>query len=484
MTGFHPYNKIQAPGKSMKENAESFRKVVRKAISGGADFGDLFHEKREDCRITVATASDLVTSFGYTEGTALRLIKDGSSRSVHLELPDEGELMLAAEMLRAEAYPGTHDVAQRQDFKKGPAGGEKRKNRKRSGHGFDASLQYASPVREIALEAESLLKKIVREAFAYSISASFYRQMVGIMNIEEEYVEDTREAALFKIEVSEGTGQDHVSFDLSYGFPSAERMVQDLRTEDVKSHLIRAYMKRRNAVSVPKGDVALVLAPGSGGVFFHEAVGHVFEADSPLLKRFWAESQNFHMGASLSVYDDPAAMERGGYIFDDEGVKGRKKAIIEDGRFVNFLDNVLTARKTGKIPLGNGRRKSFRDIPLPRLSAIFIGPGEDDPESIVKSTEKGLYASRFGSAFLDESSGDFYINLTEGNIIDRGKMGPSIREVVIKGNAFKIFRSIDRIGNDLSFDKTGLVCSKSGQALPSSVGAPTMRVASILVFPE
>ncbi len=460
---------------TMKNDEAFFRRTLNSLIVGSSDRADIFYERREDFRCTLSSSGGEMSAHGYIEGAALRLIRNGMARSIHIEAKGEEDLELAAKVLKENA---SFDQDSRLLHS-----AEKRPEKWNDASKNSVSIENGRSVQHLMRNVLASLKEFFRERFQYSLSSSFYRQEVKIMNINGEFVRDEREAALFRVAVTLSSEKDIIFSESSVGSGSAERMIEDLQPEEMARHLLISFMKKKSGVTSPSGEMPVVLSTGTAGIFFHEAAGHLFEADSALLSKFPEEVQKLDFGGKLSICDDPSCMDRGSYHSDDEGMKSRKKAVIEQGKLTSLLHSVLTARTHGVDPSGNGRRQSFRDDALPRASALYVEPSDSDPEEIVRSTKKGIYVTKLGDAFLDDSSGDFYIHVIEGAIIQNGKIGPHLQGAIIKGNAFEIFKKIDLIGNDLSFDATGLVCSKSGQALPSSVGAPTMRIASILVFP-
>ncbi len=452
-----------------------FRQILKSLLVGSSDRADIFYERRGDFRSALSSNGGEMSAFGYIEGAALRLIRNGSMCSIHNETSGTEDLELAAETLREGASLDKGSCTIRN--------GAQRQGKRKDASGKGISVDEGTAVQYRMHEVLASLKEYFRERFHYSISSSFYRQEVKIMNIDEEFVRDEREAALFRIAVSVHTGKDIISSESSIGSQSVKSLIDDLKPVEVAKDLLISCMKKKGGMVSPSGEMPVVLSTGTAGVFFHEAAGHLFEADSALFSKFQRELRSFDFGQKLSISDDPSCMERGSYRSDDEGMKSKKKAVIDRGKLVNLLHSVVTARKSQVEPSGNGRRQSFRDNALPRSSALYVEPSDTDPEAIVWSTKKGIYVTKLGDALLDDSSGDFYIHVTEGRIIQNGKIGQHLNDSIIKGNVFEIFKKIDLIGNDLSFDRTGLVCSKAGQALPSSVGAPTMRIASLLVFP-
>ncbi|MEW5807215.1 MAG: TldD/PmbA family protein [Acidobacteriota bacterium] len=467
----------------MMVNQDLLIKIHANLLRDGGELADIFHEWREDFRLTLSSERGLLPSYGTMEGAALRLIKDGRCSNIHLELPEEKDLIEASNSIREYASARTGSISLGSDPEKkksGDAGGEGSND---AGVRSEKAMELAARIHPIVLMAESLLRENFEDCFSYMISASFYRQQVRIISYRGEFVEDSRKAALFRMSVLARSGDDRIFSEASESFSAPESLIERIDPGRLCQNLKEKWLNKKDSINAPQGQTPLVLAPGAGGVLIHEAAGHLFEADNPLVASRFDKFHGQDFGEHLSIHDDPACMERGNYRFDDEGMEGKKKSIIDRGRFLNLLHSLTTSRKRNEEPSGNGRRQSFRETPLPRMSAIYVDPGKMDPESILKRTRKGIYGKRFGDAYLDGSSGKFCIHLTEGYTIENGKTVSPIKRALVYGNAVDILRSIDLIGSDLTFDITGLVCTKGGQALPTTVGTPTIRIASVQLYP-
>jgi TldD protein len=232
----------------------------------------------------------------------------------------------------------------------------------------------------------------------------------------------------------------------------------------------------------PTGRMAVVMNSGTGGVLLHEACGHGLEAD------------HVHKGASVyggkvgqavasalvSASDNPTIPGLwGSYEHDDEGTPSQHTLLIENGVLKEFLFARHEAMKDGRQSTGNGRRQSFRHAPVPRMSNTYIEPGDTDPADIVASTPRGLYAKKMGGGQVDPVTGDYVFAVSEGYLIEGGKIGPPVRGATLIGNGPRTLELIDAVGNDLSFEEG--TCGKDGQGVPVTTGGPTFRIAELTV---
>jgi TldD protein len=237
-----------------------------------------------------------------------------------------------------------------------------------------------------------------------------------------------------------------------------------------------------DASPAPAGSMPVVVGGGFGGVLFHEMTGHGLEAD------------HIQKGASvyvgklgeqvaqplLTAYDDGRLPnEWGSDAIDDEGTPTQKTRVIEDGRLVAFLYDRLCAGREGVASTGNGRRESFRHLPIPRMTNTYIAPGDAEPEAMIAEVEKGFYAVSFAGGQVDPATGDFVFGVSEGYLIEGGKVTRPCRGATLVGNCLQALAAIDAVGNDFRM-KTGM-CGKGGQKVPVGTGQGHVRIAAMTV---
>ncbi|HEX2967092.1 MAG TPA: TldD/PmbA family protein [Syntrophorhabdaceae bacterium] len=230
------------------------------------------------------------------------------------------------------------------------------------------------------------------------------------------------------------------------------------------------------------GMKTVVLASEAGGTMIHEAIGHGLEADLAL------EGLSCYKGmlgkkiaSDLICVADDATLphRRGTYAFDDEGVPGEKTTLVQNGILQSYLFDRFHALKYGEKSTGNGRRESFRYKPIPRMSNTMILPGKDDPAEILASVDDGVFVLKMGGGQVDTVKGDFVFEISEGYMIEKGSVGPMIKNATMMGNGLKVLQQIDMVGSDLGF---GIgTCGKDGQGVPIADAQPTLRMHEIIV---
>ena len=252
----------------------------------------------------------------------------------------------------------------------------------------------------------------------------------------------------------------------------------------VADEAVRQALVNLEAEAAPAGTLAVVLGPGWPGVLLHEAVGHGLEGD---FNRKGTSAFSGRMGEKVAadcvtvVDDGTIERRRGSLTVDDEGTPTRENVLIENGVLRAYMQDKLNAGLMSTEPTGNGRRESFAHLPMPRMTNTFMLPGEFDPEEIIASVDRGLYAVNFAGGQVDITSGRFVFSASEAYLIEHGKVGRPVRGATLIGNGPEVMTRVSMVGNDLKLDAGIGVCGKEGQSVPVGVGQPTLRIDGLTV---
>lgn len=247
---------------------------------------------------------------------------------------------------------------------------------------------------------------------------------------------------------------------------------------------LRLAMLGLDSIAAPAGEMPVVLGSGWPGVMLHEAVGHGLEGD------FNRKGTSIFSGRvgdqvaskGVTVVDDGTIADRRGSItIDDEGTKSAHNVLIEDGILKGYLQDRQNARLMGVNATGNGRRQSYAHLPMPRMTNTYMESGEYDPQEIIASTKKGLYAANFAGGQVDITSGKFVFSASEAYLIEDGKIGAPVKGATLIGNGPDAMGKISMLGNDSQLDRGVGTCGKSGQSVPVGVGQPTLKMGGITV---
>jgi TldD protein len=259
---------------------------------------------------------------------------------------------------------------------------------------------------------------------------------------------------------------------------------EQISPEHFAEEAARAAVVLLGAQEAPAGSMPVVLGPGWPGILLHEAVGHGLEGD---FNRKGTSAFSGRIGErvaapGVTVIDDGSIPDRRGSLnVDDEGNVPGRTVLIEDGILRGYLQDQLNAELMGQKSTGNGRRQGYGSVPLPRMTNTFMLAGQDDPEDIIRSVKRGLYASHFGGGQVDITSGKFVFSATEAYLIEDGRITAPVVGATLIGNGPDILTRVTRIGHDLRLDQGIGVCSKAGQNVPVGVGLPTILVSEITV---
>ena len=247
---------------------------------------------------------------------------------------------------------------------------------------------------------------------------------------------------------------------------------------------VRQAQVNLQAEAAPAGNMTVVLGPGWPGILLHEAIGHGLEGD---FNRKGTSAFSGRVGERVAsdlctvVDDGTLAGRRGSLSVDDEGTPTQNTVLIEKGILKGYMQDKLNARLMGVNPTGNGRRESYAHLPMPRMTNTYMLPGESEPEEIIRSVKKGLYARNFGGGQVDITSGKFVFSASEAYLIEDGKLTRPVKGATLIGNGPDVLTKVSMVGNDLQLDSGVGTCGKDGQSVPVGVGQPTLKIDGLTV---
>ena len=247
---------------------------------------------------------------------------------------------------------------------------------------------------------------------------------------------------------------------------------------------VRQALVNLEAEEAPAGNMTVVLGPGWPGILLHEAIGHGLEGD---FNRKGTSAFSGRVGERVAsdlctVVDDGTLQgRRGSLSIDDEGTPTEKTVLIENGILKGYMQDKLNARLMGVKPTGNGRRESYANLPMPRMTNTYMLAGSHNPEEIIKSVKKGLYAKNFAGGQVDITSGKFVFSASEAYLIENGKVTRAVKGATLIGNGPDVLTKVSMVGTDLELDSGVGTCGKDGQSVPVGVGQPTMKIDGLTV---
>ena len=368
----------------------------------------------------------------------------------------------------------------------GAGGGEQHirvpavKHGKQVHSGFDpiASLDSAAKVA-LLNKVETLAKAADPRIVQVMAGLTCEYDMIYIARLDGRHAADIRPMVRLNVTViakqgdrrEQGSAGGGGRYDLAY---FDETLVRQFVDSAVKQALIN--LESRPA---PAGEMTVVLGNGWPGVLLHEAVGHGLEGDFNRKETsvFSGRIGERVAAKGVTVVDQgDIADRRGSLNIDDEGNETRRTVLIEDGILVCYMQDETNARLMGTQSTGNGRRESYASAPMPRMTNTFMENGSYEPDEIIASIDKGIYAVNFGGGQVDITSGKFVFSASEAWWVEGGKLQYPVKGATIIGNGPEVLKHVSMIGNDTALDSGVGVCGKDGQSVPVGVGQPTLRI--------
>ncbi len=447
--------------------------VLRRALKNGGEFAELYLEGGENLSILLEDGRIEKVTTGLSRGAGLRLLRD--ERTVYAytsDLSPSGLMQLADEVRRAVRGDAAGSVSPLAasvspvlfSIRKDPADIETR--------------EKVDRVRSADAAARIAGSEITQCTVAYGDS----RKKILVANSLGELARDERISLVGRVQVTARQGEVlQTGMEVIGGAIGFELFDAESLDEAAKRAARRAVLMLR-AAPAPGGRMPVVLSSQAGGTMIHEAVGHGLEADLAQqgLSVYSGRVGEKIASSKVTVVDDATlANKRGSFSFDDEGTPAQRTVLIEEGILKGYLYDRLTAFKEGTVSTGNGRRESYRNRPIPRMTNTMILPGNEDPGEILRSTPTGLFVVRMGGGQVNTVNGDFVFEISEGYRIENGKIGEPVRGATLTGSGPDVLMQIDRVGSDLGF-AIG-TCGKDGQGAPVSDAQPTIRLPEITV---
>jgi TldD protein len=254
--------------------------------------------------------------------------------------------------------------------------------------------------------------------------------------------------------------------------------------EEIAQEAVTKTAVMFEAVTPKGGEMPVVMAAGGSGILLHEAIGHAFEADfnRKNISIFSEKQGKIICDKNINVVDDGTIdFDRGSINFDDEGIKTQKTRIVENGRLASYLHDRISANHYGVAPTGNGRRESFRHMPMPRMRCTYMENGNYSEQDIIAEVKRGIFVDSFTNGQVQIGAGDFTFFVKTGYLIENGKLTQPVKDINIIGNGPKALADITMAANNLKIDRSSWTCGKDGQSCPVSQGLPSVLVKQLTV---
>jgi TldD protein len=463
---------VDSPSIDLVE-APVLERVLHQALIRGGSFAEVFVEDRSSSSIFLDDRKVEELSSGRDRGAGIRVIVGETTGFAHTADLSEAGLLSAAEAAAAVAREGGGGLREVALSRSSP---------QRQEVAIAPSTVSKSTKVELLLRTDEAARSAGGAIVQVSAGYGDGRRRILVANSEGLLAGDDRVRTRFFVTcVASGdsgmqTGSESLAYTLGY------EMFDDHPVDEVAAQAARRAITKLEARPAPSGVLPVVLKRGSGGFLFHEACGHGLEADHILKDSSVYTGRVGEMVASpgVTLVDDGTFGPNWGTLaIDDEGRPTQRNVLIQDGVLTDYMWDYLRARKEGRASSGNGRRQSYQDLPMVRMTNTYLIAGEENPDEILAQTPNGIYVAKLGGGQVNTATGDFVFGMTEAYLIENGQITEPLRDANLIGNGPDVLSKIDAIGDD--FEMSPGTCGKNGQNVAVGCGQPTLRVTGITV---
>jgi TldD protein len=448
-------------------------RVLNSALRRGGEFAEVFVEDRRATSASLDDGRVEELSSGRDRGAGVRVVVGETTGYAHTADLSEKGLLAAAEAAAAVARDGkgTRTVALTPSEAPRPY----------EVSIFPEDVEKAGKI-ELLARADEAARSAGDAITQVSAGYGDSRRRILVANSDGVLVGDDQVRSRFSVScVAVGDTGMQTGFETA-AFTVGFELFDTVDVDEVAAAAARRALSKLSARPAPSGEVPIILASGSGGILFHEACGHGLEADHIAKDASVYVGQ---VGAQVAsplvtlVDDGTIGREWGTFAIDDEGHQAQRNVLIENGILTDYMWDYLRARQDGRKSSGNGRRQSYRDLPMVRMTNTFLIDGESDPEELLAQTPHGVYVAKLGGGQVNTTTGDFVFGTVEAYLIENGRLTEPLRDANLIGNGPETLRRIDAVAND--FATSPGTCGKDGQSVPVGTGQPTLRISGVTI---
>jgi TldD protein len=460
----------EGPGLNIDQSV--LNRVLAKALAKGGDFADVYLENRVSRQIIMQESKFRSGLYGISRGAGVRVIAGNKTGYAYTDEITEEKLMHAAEVASFVALNGTATQ---------PVNLSETKR--------ESFVTVQVPLTTVAdADRIDMVRRANQAALDYSpkikmAMVDYYDEVRSrvIATSEGVYLKDELPMLFFIVQAMSDDGKARHMARERLSMHSGFEMFDRVKPETVAANAAREAVAMLEAREAPAGMMDVVMQNGWGGVLVHEAVGHPLEADNIAkgVGAFTGKVGKKVASDCFTMVDDGTLPNfRGTVNYDDEGSPAKRNVLIENGILKGYMTDILSARQLNMDRTGNGRRESFRYIPIPRMTNTFIDQGKDNPSDILASTKKGIYVQSLSGGSVNPVTGVFNFTCREAYLIENGRKTAPIKGATLIGSCMDVISKIDAVGNDLDFGPG--ICGK-GQSAEVTAGQPTVRIRGINV---
>jgi TldD protein len=453
----------------------TIERVLQRALRTGGEFAEVFAEDKTSSNGVLDDGRVEQLSSGRDRGAGIRVVVGDTTGFAHTADLSEAGLLQAAEAASAAAREGgggVREIALTRTEVPNPS----------TVTILPEDVPKADRVA-VLRRADEAARGFGREITQVTASVGGARRRILVANSDGLLTTDDQVRTVFSVAAVASGDTGMQTGRKSAGHTIGWELFDRIDIEAFAAEAAEMAITKLRARPAPAGQLPVVIAAGSGGVLFHEACGHGLEKD---LVDKGASVYAGKVGELVAsplvtlVDDGTVAEEWGAFAVDDEGSPGRRNVLIQDGVLTDYLWDFLRSRKAGRPTSGNGRRQSYKHLPMVRMTNTFLENGDTRPGDVIAGTDRGVYVAKLGGGQVNTASGDFVFGMQEAYLIEGGQITEPIREGNLIGNGPQCLRDIEVIADDFAFGGPG-TCGKDGQGVPVGDGCPTLRVKQLTI---
>jgi TldD protein len=450
-------------------------RLLAEALARGGDFAEVYGERSETTHIPLQENKIQSAEFRQSLGIGIRVIHGERQGYAYSDDLEPAKLLEAARVAAYIAEDGKTVAPVAVSRQAGP----------------DYYPIRRSPSEANVRTKVEILQRANQAAFAYDprvrqVQAGYVDSSKDILvaNSEGLFIADHQTMLRLQVIVMAMEGGEAQMGYHGGGGRIGMEYFDSTSPECLAVEAARQACVQIGADEAPAGAMPVVIDNAWGGVWLHEAVGHGLEADFNRKKTsIYSDRIGEKVASALCTVVDDATVpnKRGTINIDDEGTIGQRKVLIEKGVLRGYMQDRLNAGLMRAARTGSGRRQDYQSIPMPRMTNTFLEPGEHTPDEILKSVSRGFYARNFGGGQVDISNGSYVFSVTEGYLIENGKIGRPVKNATLIGNGPADLAKVTMVGNNWALDPGLGRCGKNGQWVAVGVGMPMILVSEMTV---
>ena len=450
------------------------RKTIAEAVKG-ADDGEIYVEQSRSESFMFDDGRLKSAAFDTGQGIGLRVVAGEATGFSHGSDLSDDAIRRAGETAAAAKRGYTGTLAE----------GPRPVNRRLYAPVDPTDAPDFSVKTSLLAEIDSYARARDPRVVQVSASLAGSHNHITVVRPDGAIFEDVRPLVRVNVSITlEKDGRRETGSAGAGGRAAYDEWIAPDRWKGLVERALKKAETNLESVPAPAGEMEVVLGPGWPAVLLHEAVGHGLEGD------FNRKGSSVYSGKigeqvaakGVTVIDDGTIENRRGSLsVDDEGTETQKTVLIEDGILKGYMQDRQNARLMGVDPTGNGRRESYAALPMPRMTNTYMTGGDHDPEEMIRSVKKGIWAVDFGGGQVDITSGNFVFQCTEAYMIEDGKVGAPVKNATLIGHGPTALTRVSMIGNDFAMDDGVGPCGKAGQSVPVGVGQPSLKIDAITV---